>query len=209
MTRLNRTTNRGTLYIISAPSGTGKGTIIKEILNSDPTIYFSVSATTRSPRESEIDGVNYLYITRDEFMNLVENDGMLEYAEFCENFYGTPKKPVFDAIEQGRDVILEIETVGAMKVMKACPEAVSIFILPPSLAELRRRLETRGTESEEVIAKRVAEAKREIENAPNYEYVIINDDLEEAINETKAVMSAAKRMKKLNLDTIKGVLEKC
>lgn len=201
--------NKGTLYIISAPSGTGKGTIVAELLRSDPSIFFSVSATTRSPREGEVHGVNYLFISREEFLKTAENGGMLEYAEFCENFYGTPKKPVTDALDAGRDVILEIETVGAMKVMQSVPEAVSIFILPPSIAELRHRLEVRGTETKEVIDKRISEARAEIEKAPNYEYVVVNDDLEKAIDDVKTVMKAAKKMKKLNSDTIKGVLAKC
>lgn len=201
--------NKGTLFIISAPSGTGKGTIVARILAADPCIHFSVSATTRAPREGETDGVNYYFITRDEFLNLIETGGMLEHAEFCDNFYGTPKKPVLDKLAEGHDVILEIETVGAAKVMDAYPEAVGIFILPPSLAELKRRLETRGTDSEEVIAKRVAEAKAEIEKSRNYDYVIVNDDLDKAVEDMKNVMSAAKKMTKLNQETIEGVLKKC
>lgn len=201
--------NKGTLYIISAPSGTGKGTIVAELLRADPSIFFSVSATTRAPRDGDVHGVNYLFVSREEFLEMANNGGMLEYAEFCENFYGTPAKPVKDALEAGRDVILEIETVGAMKVMKSCPEAVSIFILPPSIAELRRRLEVRGTETKEVIDKRVAEAKAEIEKAPNYDYIVVNDDLETAVEDVKTVMKAAKKVKKLNIETIKGVLSKC
>lgn len=201
--------NKGTLFIISAPSGTGKGTIVSRILADDPNIHFSVSATTRAPREGETDGVNYYFKTRDEFLKLIESGGMLEHAEFCGNFYGTPKQPVYDKLNDGHDVILEIETVGAAKVKAACPEAVSIFILPPSIAELRHRLETRATDSAEVIAKRVAEAKAEIEKSYNYDYVVVNDDLETAISEVKAVMNAAKRMTKLNQETIEGVLKKC
>ena len=187
--------NRGTLFIISAPSGTGKGTIVSEILKSDPNIYFSVSATTRAPREGEKDGVNYFFITREEFLGLIETGGMLEHTEFCGNLYGTPKKAVYDKLDSGRDVLLEIETVGAMNVKAACPEAVSIFILPPSLYELRRRLEKRGTDPEEVIARRIAEARA--------------DDLESAINDVKSVMSASKKLSKLNHDIIEGVLKKC
>lgn len=200
---------KGTLFVISAPSGTGKGTIVSRILADDPSIHFSVSATTRSAREGETDGVNYYFITRDEFRKLADSGGMLEYAEFCGNFYGTPKKPVFDKLSEGHDVILEIETVGAMKVKNACPEAVGIFILPPSLAELRRRLEKRATDSEEVIARRIAEAKSEIEKSPDYDFVIVNDDLEKAVEDIKAVMKAAKNMSKTNHETIEGVLSKC
>lgn len=201
--------NKGTLFIISAPSGTGKGTIVSRLLKDDPNIHFSVSATTRSPREGEVNGVNYYFITREEFLKLIESGGMLEHAEFCGNFYGTPKKAVYDRLAEGHDVILEIETVGAMKVMSECPEAVSIFILPPSLAELRNRLKTRATDSDEVIERRIAEAGREIEKSVNYDYIVINDDLEKAIEDVKNVMSAAKKMTKLNQDTIEGVLKKC
>lgn len=201
--------NRGTLFIISAPSGTGKGTIVSEILKSDPNIYFSVSATTRAPREGEKDGVNYFFITREEFLGLIETGGMLEHTEFCGNLYGTPKKAVYDKLDSGRDVLLEIETVGAMNVKAACPEAVSIFILPPSLYELRRRLEKRGTDSEEVIARRIAEARAEIEKSRLYDFVVMNDDLESAINDVKSVMSASKKLSKLNHDIIEGVLKKC
>ena len=201
--------NKGTLFIISAPSGTGKGTIVSRILNADPNIHFSVSATTRAPREGEVDGVNYYFITREEFLKLIESGGMLEHAEFCGNFYGTPKKAVYDKLAEGHDVILEIETVGAMKVMTECPEAVSIFILPPSLAELRNRLKTRATDSDDVIERRISEAGREIEKSVNYDYIVINDDLEKAIEDVKNVMSAAKKMTKINQDTIEGVLKKC
>lgn len=201
--------NRGTLFIISAPSGTGKGTIVSELLKSDPNIYFSVSATTRAPREGEKDGVNYFFITREEFLGLIEAGGMLEHTEFCGNLYGTPKKAVYDKLDSGRDVLLEIETVGAMNVKAACPEAVSIFILPPSLYELRRRLEKRGTDSEEVISRRIAEARAEIEKSRLYDFVVMNDDLETAINDVKSVMSASKKLSKLNHDIIEGVLKKC
>ena len=201
--------NRGTLYIISAPSGTGKGTIVSEILKADPNIHFSVSATTRAPREGEKDGVNYYFISREEFQGLVDSGGMLEHADFCGNCYGTPKKAVFDKLAEGHDVILEIETVGAMNVKAACPEAVSVFILPPSLKELRHRLESRGTESEETVAKRIAEARGEIGKARNYDFVVVNDDLEKAIEDVREVMRAAKKLTKLNHDTIEGVLNKC
>lgn len=201
--------NRGTLYIISAPSGTGKGTIVSEILKADPNIHFSVSATTRAPREGEKDGINYYFISREEFQGLVDSGGMLEHAEFCGNCYGTPKKAVFDKLADGHDVILEIETVGAMNVKAACPEAVSVFILPPSLKELRHRLESRGTESEETVAKRIAEARGEIGKARNYDFVVVNDDLEKAIEDVREVMRAAKKLTKLNHDTIEGVLNKC
>ena len=200
---------KGTLYIISAPSGTGKGTIVAELLKADPNIHFSVSATTRSPREGEQNGVNYYFIDRNEFSELIENGGMLEYAEFCGNLYGTPKKPVYDKLNEGHDVILEIETVGAYKVMEACPDAVSIFILPPSLKALRHRLEKRGTETPEVIERRVAEAEGEIKKAFRYDYAVINDDLDKAVEDVRALMKFAKKMKNTKNEMIEGVLKQC
>ncbi len=200
---------RGTLYIISAPSGTGKSTIVSELLRSDPNIYFSISATTRQPREGETDGVDYYFIKREEFLKLVDSGGMLEHAEFCGNLYGTPRKAVYDKLDEGHDVILEIETVGAMSVKAVCPEAVSIFILPPSLSELRNRLTARATDSDETISRRIAEARPEIEKSRGYDFIIVNDSLEAAVEQAKTVMKAAKRMTKLNYDTIEGVLRKC
>ncbi len=200
---------KGTLYIISAPSGTGKGTIVAELLKADPNIHFSVSATTRLPREGEQNGVNYYFIDRNEFSELIENGGMLEYAEFCGNLYGTPKKPVYDKLNEGHDVILEIETVGAYKVMEACPDAVSIFILPPSLKALRHRLEKRGTETPEVIERRVAEAEGEIKKAFRYDYAVINDDLDKAVEDVRALMKFAKKMKNTKNEMIEGVLKQC
>lgn len=201
--------SKGTLYIISAPSGTGKSTIVGEILRADPSIWFSVSATTRPPRPGDKEGVTYYFKTRQEFEQLIASGGMLEYAEFCGNYYGTPKQSVFDRLKEGRDVILEIETVGAYKVMDAFLEAVSIFILPPSLSVLRHRLEKRGTDSEEVINRRISEAAGEIEKAIRYDYIVINDNLEQAVDEVKTVMKAAKRLTKINNDIIKGVLKEC
>lgn len=199
--------SKGTLYVISAPSGCGKGTILAEIFKKGDNLHYSVSATTRGPREGEIDGVNYYFITRNEFEDLIDNDGMFEYAEFVGNYYGTPKAAVLERLEAGVDVILEIETVGAMKVKKAYPEAVMIFILPPKVSTLRERLIGRGTESIEVIESRVAAATKEIEKACEYDFVLINDDLDTAVEDLQRIMKASKYMTKLNLNTIKGVLD--
>lgn len=182
---------KGMLYVVSAPSGCGKGTILERIL-SDGEYYYSVSATTRAPREGEVDGVNYLFKTRTEFEELIASDGILEYAEYCGNYYGTPLQPIQDCINSGRDVILEIEVQGALKVKEKCPEAVLIFILPPSIEELRRRLSKRGTEAEEVIQKRCDAAEKEIEQSVHYDFVMTNADLDDAVSDLSAILRSAK-----------------
>lgn len=181
--------NKGLLIVVSAPSGCGKGTILSEVLKDDR-FYYSVSATTRSPRLGEVNGVTYHFITKQDFEERIKNNAMLEYAEYCGNYYGTPKKEIDEMREQGKNVILEIEVQGAMKVREICPDAVFIFVLPPSVAELERRLKKRATETDDVIAQRVSQACSEIELARKYDYVVVNAALEDAINDFKAVIKA-------------------
>ncbi len=183
--------NKGLLLVVSAPSGCGKGTILGEILKDD-SFYYSISATTRAPREGEQDGVNYHFITKEEFEQRIAQGGMLEYAQYCGNYYGTPKKEVEQMREAGRDVILEIEVEGAMKVRALCPDAVFLFIAPPSVEELRRRLNKRGTEAAEVIEERVSQAARELSYANRYDYIIVNGELEKAIQDFRTVVRAEK-----------------
>ena len=183
--------NKGLLLVVSAPSGCGKGTILGEILK-DESFYYSISATTRAPREGEQDGVNYHFITKEEFEQRIARGGMLEYAQYCGNYYGTPKKEVEQMREAGRDVILEIEVEGAMKVRSLCPDAVFLFIAPPSVEELRRRLNKRGTEAAEVIEERVAQASRELSYADRYDYIIVNGELEKAIDDFRTIVRAEK-----------------
>ncbi len=201
--------NKGMLYVLSAPSGCGKGTVLSELFKRTDNVFYSVSATTRAPREGEVDGVNYYFVTKERFLELVKNDGMLEYATFVDNYYGTPKAPIEKKLAEGKDVILEIETAGAMMVKAAFPEAVLIFMLPPSIEVLASRLVGRGTETDEVIGKRVAQASREIRLAGNYDYVFINDDLSGAVDDLMMIMKSAKHLVNKNNDLIKGVLEKC
>ena len=180
----------GELFIISGPSGAGKGTICRKVLEEKTDIVLSVSATTRAPREGEVDGVNYYFIDKEEFRRRIENDGFLEYAEVFDNYYGTPKQNVMEKLEAGNDVLLEIDVQGAAQIKKNFPEGIFVFILPPSLSELRNRLEKRGTDSQEVIEKRLSMAMSEIREMFEYDYFVVNDDLEEAVELTKAIVDA-------------------
>lgn len=180
----------GKSFIISGPSGVGKSTVLAELLEKHKDIYFSVSATTRSPRPGEIDGVHYHFLNVDTFREWIAKDEFLEYAEFVGNFYGTPKKFVDQAMEEGRDVILDIEVQGAMQVVSKRPDTVRIFIAPPSWAELERRLTDRGTDSPEKIQKRLLRAKVEFQTAHTYDYFVVNDSVESAVAELEAIMTA-------------------
>lgn len=183
--------NKGLLIVVSAPSGCGKGTVLHEILK-DNSFYCSVSATTRKPREGEINGVNYYFLSKEEFEQKIKDDAMLEYAQYCENYYGTLKQEVDSNLEKGKNVILEIDVQGAMQIKKQRPEGVFIFMLPPSVKELERRLRKRGTETDDVIALRVAEAEGEIKQASKYDYVMVNAALEDAVEDFKTIVNAQK-----------------
>ena len=178
------------LFILSGPSGVGKGTIVSEVLKEDPDIHLSVSATTRSPRKGEVRGVSYYFMEDGDFRSEIEAGGFLEYADVHGHFYGTPKAPVLEKLAEGRDVILEIDVQGAMQVKETYPEGVFIFILPPSLGELRRRIEDRGTESREDIELRLGKAVSEMNYLNRYEYFVINEDLQRAVADVRAVMRA-------------------
>lgn len=180
---------KGLLIVVSGPSGCGKGTILGSITDKLG-ISYSVSATTREMRDGEADGVNYHYMTKERFEQLIAEDKVLEYTTYCGNYYGTLRDEVDSRREQGQDVLLEIEVEGAANVRRLCPDAISIFIAPPSVQELERRLRKRGTETEEVIAERVAQAEREIRCASEYDYIIINGELEKAVNDVASVINA-------------------
>lgn len=177
------------LIVVSAPSGCGKGTILREILKDDK-YYYSISSTTREPRKEDIDGVTYNFITVPQFEEKIKNNEMLEYAKYCENYYGTPKKQIEENLKAGKHVILEIEVQGAMKVKKICPDAKFIFIAPPSVQELERRLKKRNSENDEVIEKRINQSKEELLHANEYDYIIVNDELQDAIDDFKAIVRA-------------------
>ena len=179
---------RGKLLVISGPSGTGKGTVLKKLFEMRDDVCFSVSATSRKPREGEINGVNYFFVTAEEFEKLIAAGQFLEYAQFCSNFYGTPAEYVEKQLSEGKNVILEIEVLGAMQVKEKCPDAVMIFILPPSMEILRQRLSDRGTESASVVEKRLSEAEREISQADKYDYKVVNDEVVIAAEEISAII---------------------
>lgn len=174
---------RGTLVLYTGSSGVGKGTLMERLLDADKSIRLSVSNTTRKPRKGEIDGVHYNFVTEKEFVDLINKDGYLEYARYCENYYGTPKKQVDDLLDKGYNVFLEIEVQGGLQIMEKYPDILSIFILPPSMESLERRLRRRGTEDEETIHKRLEAAKEEMQYKDKYKYNVVNGDLDVAVNE--------------------------
>ena len=181
---------KGKTFIICGPSGVGKGTVVARLMASDPTLYFSVSATTRTPRPGEVDGKHYHFLTQEQFDQWIKEDMFLEYAEFVGNRYGTPRQYIDKAMEQGRDVILDIEIQGAEQVHQKRPDAVRIFIAPPSWDELERRLIGRGTEDMDKVRSRLQRGKDEFLVAKDFDYFVINDTVDRAVEEISAIMCA-------------------
>lgn len=182
--------SKGRSFIISGPSGVGKSTVLSALMEERKNLYFSVSATTRQPRPGEENGVHYHFLTMDTFRDWIEQGEFLEHAEFVGNCYGTPRKYVYEAMDRGQDVILDIEVQGAMQVAEKMPEVVRIFIAPPSWSELERRLTARGTDTPEKIRGRLDRAKEEVKLAGTYDYFVINDSVENAVRELNAIMTA-------------------
>lgn len=196
---------KGLLVVLSAPSGTGKSTVAKLLVERNKRLRLSVSATTRSPRRGEVEGRDYFYKTTDEFKSMIENDEFVEWVEYCGNYYGTPRKYIEDSISEGYDVLLEIEVEGAARIKEKYPDSVLIFMLPPSFDELKRRIEGRGTEKPEVIQNRLNQAEREIRCIDMYDYVVINDSIDNAINSINIILEAEKAKVKRNKDLLKQI----
>jgi guanylate kinase len=185
-------TQQGILIVLSGPSGAGKGTICRELLRSCPNLQYSISATTRTPRTGEIDGVNYLFLSQEKFKDMIKANEFLEWAEVYGNYYGTPRGYVTDTLDSGRDVILEIDTQGAMQIKNKFPQGVYIYIIPPSLDELAKRIHKRGTDSPEAIKQRLSCVRAELSYVNNYNYIVVNDEISRAVTKIQAILNAEK-----------------
>lgn len=197
--------HKGILIVVSGFSGAGKGTLMKRLVSDYDNYALSVSMTTRQPRTGEVDGREYFFSTKEEFEKKIEEEGFVEYACYCGNYYGTPREYVEKKLEEGQDVILEIEIQGALKIKQKFPTALLLFVMPPSAAELKRRLVGRGTETEDVIEKRLKRATEEAEGIENYDYIVINDNLEECVREMHGLIMAAHETPARNQEFINKV----
>lgn len=191
---------KGLLIVVSGASGTGKGTVCKKLLADLPKIAYSISATTRNPRPGEVNGREYYFLSRDEFQTWINEEKFLEYAEVYGNFYGTPLNKIQERLNRGEDILLEIDVQGALNVKEKCPDGVYIFLLPPSLEELKCRIEGRGTENPESLARRLKNAVSEIKIGLKYDYVIVNDDIDVAAEQIKAILTAERLKVARNLE---------
>ncbi len=200
--------NKGRVYIISGPSGSGKDTVLKRVFESMPEIEFSISSITRDMRLGEVEGEKYNFVSREHFEQMIANDELLEHNVFVGNYYGTPKAPVVNCIECGVDIFIEVDVNGAAQIRQKMPEAVSIFIMPPSLEILKLRLCGRGTDSPEIIEKRLNEALREISSATEYDYIVINNDLDKATKEIIDIVCVDRLRTDRNLSLINKILSK-
>lgn len=198
---------KGCLIVVSGPSGTGKGTVCSALLAKHKEIAYSISATTRQPRTGEVDGVNYYFLAKNVFEKMIEDGELLEWAEVYGNYYGTPLKKIQERLADGQDILLEIDTQGAMSVKEKFPDEIYIYIMPPSLKELERRLKTRGTDSAESIERRLKSAAGEMEIAERYNYIVVNEQVEQAVNQIAAIVDAEHCRVDRNKEIINNIKE--
>nr|WP_200859441.1 guanylate kinase [Ruminiclostridium cellobioparum] len=198
---------RGLLVVISGPSGTGKGTVCKKLLAERDNVRYSVSATTRKPREGEVEGQNYFFVSEGQFLDMLEKDALIEWDKYCDNYYGTPKAFVDSCIEAGTDVILEITVEGALEIKQKYPECVLVFIVPPSLEELRRRIESRATECWDVIEKRLEQAANELKYVAKYDYLVLNDSVDDAVLNIEKVLDAERLKPSRNIEFLNSLIK--
>ena len=201
--------NKGTVLIVSGPSGSGKDTILNEIFNRIPDIKFSISSVTRSMREGEVEGGKYNFVSVDKFLSMLQNDELLEFNKYLDNYYGTPRKPVEDVLRNGGEMIIEVDVNGAAEIRKKLPESVSVFIMPPSFDVLKERLSNRGTESSELVNKRLLEALNEIKRASEFDYIVVNDVLDEAVDDLVSIIKSERNKSDKNIKLVNEVLSKC
>lgn len=198
--------SKGGVFIISGPSGSGKDTLLKKLFEKCPELKFSISSITRGMREGEVEGEKYNFISREKFESMIKEDKLLEYNVYVNNYYGTPREPVEKAVNENKDIFIEVDVNGAASIRQKLPEAISIFVMPPSFEELKRRLSGRGTESEEVINLRMAESLGEIKRAVEYDYIVVNDDLTTAVEDVIAIIRGSKYALKRQKNIIDEVL---
>lgn len=201
--------SKGTVLIVSGPSGSGKDTILKKVFEVVPDIKFSISSITRAMRAGEVEGDKYNFISVDTFLNMLQNDELLEFNKYLDNYYGTPRKPVEEVMNNGGEIIIEVDVNGAAQIREKLPKAVSIFIMPPSFEVLKGRLAGRGTESGELVQKRLDEALNEISRASEYDYIVVNDDLSEAVDDFVSIIKSERNKTNKKIHLVNEVLSKC